>query len=93
MPELRYRTKTRILADILRAVASEDGAKPTHIMYAANLSYERLNRYLAELEEKGLLQRNTEGEKVYFHITDKGRQFLSEFRKVEDFTNAFGLKL
>lgn len=88
-----YRSKARIFADILRAVAAEKEIKPTHILYRANLSYDRLTRYLGQLESRGLISKNIEGDRTSFSITVKGRYFLQEFRKVEDFTNAFGLEL
>lgn len=93
MPESVYRSKARIFADILRAVASEKDSKPTHILYRANLSYDRLTKYLGMLEETGLITKSSEGDKTHFSITDKGRYFLQEFRKVEEFTTAFGLRL
>lgn len=93
MPESSYRSKARIFADILRAIAADRETKPTHILYKANLSYDRLTKYLGMLEANGLISKNSEGEKTSYSITDKGRYFLQEFRKVEDFTTAFGLRL
>jgi predicted transcriptional regulator len=37
-------------------VKAEGTAKPTRILYGANLSHERLTKYLEELEVKGLLR-------------------------------------
>jgi predicted transcriptional regulator len=48
-----YRSKARIYADILSSVASQVYAKPTKIMLDANLSYDRLSRYLDTLVEGG----------------------------------------
>lgn len=93
MPDSPYRSKARIFADILRAIAGEQESKPTHILYKANLSYDRLTKYLGMLESNGLVVRNSEGDKTSYSITTKGRYFLQEFRKVEEFTTAFGLKL
>ncbi|HEW89841.1 MAG TPA: hypothetical protein ENG43_00675, partial [Candidatus Bathyarchaeota archaeon] len=54
----RYRSKLRIIADILAVINEEGGsAGPTRILYGANLSHERMVRYLAEMEEKGLVKR------------------------------------
>ena len=38
-----YRSKMRILADMMRAIQSEgeEGVGPTKILYAANLSHDR----------------------------------------------------
>jgi predicted transcriptional regulator len=93
LPESNYRSKPRILADILSAIADEGEAKPTHVMNKSNLSYDRLLKFLGNLEKGGFVERKTEGDKSVYTITDKGRYFLREFRKVEEFTIAFGLKL
>ncbi|MFX0056182.1 MAG: winged helix-turn-helix domain-containing protein [Promethearchaeota archaeon] len=91
-----YRSKMRILADMMRAIQSEgeDGAGPTKILYAANLSHDRLTQYLDELEDKELINRIGDGEsnRVY-HLTEKGREFLSEFAKMEKFSEAFGIEI
>lgn len=89
----RYRSKGRIFADILRAVKESGAAKPTHILYKANLSHDRLTKYLAMLEDSGLLLRGVDGEKVEYSITGKGEQFLVEFRRMEQFADAFGLEI
>ena len=90
---MRRRSKLRILVDILRVVEGEGAAKVTHILYGANLSYDRLVKYLAELEGKGLIaRREREGSAVYV-LTEKGRKFLREFRKVEKFAEAFGIEI
>ncbi len=93
LPESSYRSKPRILADILSAIAGEGDARPTHIMYRANLSYDRLLKYLGQMEAGGFVEKKDDGDKSTYSITDKGRYFLKEFRKVEEFTTAFGLKL
>ena len=93
MPESSYRSKPRILADILSAIADEGDARPTHVMYKSNVSYDRLLKFLGILEKGGFVERKTDGDRSVYSITDKGRYFLREFRKVEEFTVAFGLKL
>ncbi|MHA1924995.1 MAG: winged helix-turn-helix domain-containing protein [Candidatus Thorarchaeota archaeon] len=91
-----YRSKMRILADMMRAIQSEgeDGAGPTKILYAANLSHDRLTQYLDELVEKELVIETGDGEsnRVY-HLTEKGREFLREFVKMEKFSEAFGIEI
>lgn len=88
----KYRSKGRIFADILRAL-QEGPAKVTHILYRANLSHDRLTKYLGQLEEFGLIARQQEGDRTVYSITDKGEKFLVEFRRMEEFANAFGLDI
>jgi predicted transcriptional regulator len=91
-----YRSKMRILADMMRAIQGEgeDGAGPTKILYAANLSHDRLTQYLDELIEKCLIrEENQESENRTYFLTEKGREFLREFIRVERFSEAFGIDI
>ncbi|MEM1937887.1 MAG: winged helix-turn-helix domain-containing protein [Candidatus Caldarchaeum sp.] len=87
-----YRSKARIYSDILESVFSQGLAKPTKIMVDANLSYDRLTKYLSLLLEKGLVKKY-EGSELSYVITEKGVQYLSEFKKFEKLAAAFGLRL
>ncbi len=91
-----YRSKMRILADMMRAIQSEgeEGAGPTKILYAANLSHDRLTQYLEELVEKTLIvEAEPESENRLYHLTEKGREFLQEFVRIERFSQAFGIDI
>jgi len=91
-----YRSKMRILADMMRAIQSEgeEGAGPTKILYAANLSHDRLTQYLEELLEKELIKEaNPESENRVYLLTEKGREFLREFVRIERFSEAFGIEI
>lgn len=91
--KVRYRSKGRIFADILKAVQEEDRAITTHILYKSNLSYDRLTKYLQNLEDGGLLKRTEERDKTFYEITEKGKRFLSEFQRMEAFVSGFGLDI
>ena len=87
----KYRSQIRIFADILKAVGKEGlNAKPTHILYGANLSHDRLVKYLARLKERELIEERGDGEKVTYVLTEKGIEFLREFDKISRFAEAFG---
>ncbi|MFX1578317.1 MAG: winged helix-turn-helix domain-containing protein [Promethearchaeota archaeon] len=91
-----YRSKMRILADMMRAIQSEgeEGAGPTKILYAANLSHDRLTQYLDELVEKELIiEENSENDSRVYFLTEKGREFLREFVRIERFSEAFGIEV
>lgn len=89
----KQRSVLRINLDILNAVKEEVDAKPTHILYKANLSHERLVRYLDDLTAKGLIEMKQEGENRTYSITPKGVGFLIEMRKAEAFVQGFGLAI
>ena len=70
----KYRDRLQIIADILSVV--RDGAKKTHVMYQANLSFTLLKRYLAEVLEAGLVRCDDEDG---YRLTGRGRSFLDRF--------------
>lgn len=92
------RSRLELIFDILLAVQNKGGKiKPTHLMYKSNLSHKLLNSYLEELMEKELVSIEEEEKKKrqkssrVIVITEKGLGFLEEFRRMREFTNAFGL--
>ena len=70
----RYRDRLHIIADILCVVRG--GAKKTHVMYRANLSYTLLSRYLAEVLDAGLVSCDDDDR---YRLTRRGRDFLDRF--------------
>ena len=86
------RSQLQIYADILRLVQKRGGlVKPTHILYGANLSHARLTKHLKWLTTEGFIAEDrSSGHKLY-KLTAKGKSFLNEFKKIEDFSSAFGV--
>jgi predicted transcriptional regulator len=89
----KQRSSLRIHLDILNAVREEGNAKPTHILYKANLSHDRLVKYLDELTEKGLIEVRQDDEGRSYRMTPKGISFLIEIRRAEAFIQGFGLAI
>tara|TARA_Y100000310_G_scaffold313254_1_gene361398 strand:- start:235 stop:501 length:267 start_codon:yes stop_codon:yes gene_type:complete len=86
-----------LVFDILQAIQNKGGQiKPTHLMYKSNLSHKLLNSYLDELISKEMIEiMEIEGKKKKISkmvaLTEKGSGFLAEFRRIREFTEAFGL--
>ena len=81
-----------IISDILTAIQRKGGIiKPTHLLYKANLSHKLMNSYLEELMEKEVIGKIEKNSHQYIIISDKGLQFLEQFKKMQEFQNAFGL--
>jgi predicted transcriptional regulator len=57
----------------------------SEIMYRAKLSFRQLEEFLTTCEYSGLLKKQVKGSRVVYKITDKGKEFLKEYR---NFTNA-----
>jgi predicted transcriptional regulator len=85
------RSKIRIYLDILRAVENGGKAKPTHVLQKANLSHDRLTKYLGELVEKKLVSENEDNGNRYYSLTEEGIKFLNELKRAESFVSGFGL--
>ena len=84
------RDRIGVITSILEAIEGEGGrAKPTHVLYKANLSHKLMKGYLRELREKGFIEED-EGDKS-ITLTDTGKNFLSELRKMKRFIDSFGL--
>lgn len=82
----------QVIADVMRAIDSESGmTKPTHILYKANLSHKLLKEHLNTLLQKGFIEVVIKENRTYYRITDRGRNFMSEFRKIEKLAQVFGL--
>jgi predicted transcriptional regulator len=89
-----YRSKTRIYCDILNSLLKHGGKSgPTCLLSGANLSYDRLMKHLNQLIELGLVQEEKENNEAIYKLTDKGRNFILEFTKVEKFAEAFGINI
>ncbi|MBD3260026.1 hypothetical protein GF371_05375 [Candidatus Woesearchaeota archaeon] len=89
------RSKFEIIFDILKAIQDKGGKiKPTHLLYKSNLSYKRLQGYMDSLMKKGLVEKVEEGKKTKKNkivLTEKGYEFLANYNKIREFTEAFGL--
>ncbi len=75
------RGEVRILMDIL--TLSLKGAKATHLMYKANLSYSTLRKYLSVTLKQGLVKKVCSDDgSVMYYATEKGRLLLDRLKEV-----------
>jgi predicted transcriptional regulator len=82
------RDRIDMITSILEAIEGEgQSAKPTHILYKANLSHKLMKGYLNELRERGFIS----GDGNHIMLTETGKRFLSELRKMRRFIDSFGL--
>jgi predicted transcriptional regulator len=78
-----------IYNDVLSAINLEltnGEAKPTRVQTLSNLSYDKLVRYLSELEGKKMIVQDP------LQITEKGQDFLQDYDRIRDFVTAMGVK-
>lgn len=78
--------------DILKAITEEltsgddSAAKPTRVQLRSNLAYDKLARYLDELENKKMIMQSP------LLITEKGRDFLEDYDRISNFVLEIGVK-
>jgi predicted transcriptional regulator len=90
----KYRSQMKIYVDIMRVIQREENrAKPTRILYGANLSYDRLLKHLDELKTLGVIEEIVESDDRFYKLTQKGIEFLNQFRAIERFATAFGFAI
>jgi predicted transcriptional regulator len=88
LPKLK-RNKLELYNDILSAIERElieGGAKPTRVQSLSNLAYDKLVRYLDELESKKMISQDP------LEITERGRDFLQDYDRIKGFVVEMGVK-
>ena len=86
------RVKIEIINDMLVSMLENGGKiKPTHLLYKSNLSHSKMKQYINELESKGMIEELNDRGHKFFSITDKGVWFINEFKRIKEFSDAFGL--
>ena len=86
------RSQLEIIHDMLSTVQQKGGRiKPTHLLYKSNLSYKMMQEYVDVLKERGLIAEEEQKGKKLYALTPKGLQFLFEYKRIAEFTDAFGL--
>ncbi|HLC74593.1 MAG TPA: winged helix-turn-helix domain-containing protein [Candidatus Nanoarchaeia archaeon] len=88
---MKKRDRLEIINDILHLISSRD-AKPTQIMYKANLSHEMLSQYMNELLAKNFIieKKDKKGQRTY-SLAEKGINFLRDYTLIKNFVDSYGL--
>ncbi len=87
----KKRERLEIIRDILEAVKEKRSIKPTRLLYSSNLSPQMFKSYIGELTKKGFIEEKEKKKSKEFVLTNKGRNFLYEYKKIENFIESFGL--
>lgn len=88
----KKRERLDVIKDIIMSIRENRRIKPTRLLYASNLSPQMFKEYINELIEKGFIRLDIdEKEKKSFSLTQKGNDFLEEYKVIENFIENFGL--
>lgn len=83
------RDKMKIIVKILSVIEEhndqhDEPAGKTRIVYGANTNFERAETYLGNLVKKGLVEKKG---KTSYVITEEGREFLKQYKLLENLLN------
>lgn len=89
MKNLLRRDRLKIYGDLLAILYAEANSEKivlTKIQVQINVPFDRLKNYISELNELGFIE-----DESSLKVTEKGKQFLTEYGKVLDFMKRMGL--
>jgi len=85
------RTKTQIFFDIITAVIDDtqnnESIILTRIQVKCNTSYDKLTKYLAEMEDRGMVEK---GKSIT--VTVRGMEFHRNYSRINDLINEINEK-
>ena len=88
----KKRERLQVIRDILDSIRKKRNIKPTRLLYSSNLSPQMFKEYVNELISKGFIKIDIDKkDKKTFLLTQKGFEFLQEYKVIENFVENFGL--
>ena len=90
-----YRHHQQILADVLLITqdANRNGVGVTKLCTKSNISHGRLRSLLTTLTGSGLVNQIKFDGKNTFVITEKGSQYLEQYKKFSEIAESMGLEM
>ena len=89
MKKIARRDRMKIYGDLLSILYTENKEEKivlTRIQVQIKVPFDRLKNYISELNDLGLIQDETS-----LKLTEKGKQYLTEYGKVLDFMKRMGI--
>ena len=88
-----YRSKSRLVLDLLGAIEREGPVGVTRLLVVANLTHARLHELLTSFEAKTWVASKREEDRVLWTLTEAGRLVLADLRRIDSTMQDFGLGL
>jgi predicted transcriptional regulator len=90
MKKKARRNKMKIYGDLLSILKAEknntDKIVLTRVQTRINVPFDRLKSYISDLEDLNLIE-----DQLSYNLTQKGKQYLDEYRKILDFMERMGI--
>ena len=85
------RSKIQIFFDIVTAVIDDaqnnESVSPTRIQTKCNTSYDKLTKYLEEMEKRGMVEKEKS-----ITVTEKGMEFHKDYSRINELINEMNEK-
>ena len=85
------RTKTQIFFDVITAIIDDtqnnELVSPTRIQVKCNTSYDKLTKYLEEMEKRGMIEKE-----ISITVTEKGMEFHKDYSRINELINEMDKK-
>ena len=86
------RSKIQIFFDIVTAVIDDaqnnESVSPTRIQTKCNTSYDKLTKYLEEMEKRGMVEKEKS-----IAITERGIEFHKDYSRINELINEMNEKI
>jgi predicted transcriptional regulator len=86
-----YRSRSRLVMDLLAAVKQEGPVGVTRLLTVANLTHNRLQELLSSFEKDGWVRPDASAERPQWTLTEKGERVLADLRRVDAVMQDHGL--
>ena len=73
------RTRIQLYFDIISAILQEDEISHTRIQFKCHTSYDKLMKYLDDMEKRQIIQKNGS-----IGVTEKGKKFHKDYTKINE---------
>jgi len=86
------RTKTQIFFEIITAVIDDaqnnESVSPTRIQIKCKTSYDKLTKYLEEMEKRGMIEKEKS-----ITVTERGLEFHKDYSRINELINEMNEKI
>jgi predicted transcriptional regulator len=93
--KLHKRSKFELYGDILLAIRQDidenSSARFTRVYGKSNVPYDRFKGYINDLRKNNLIDISVVGNHEEIKLTNRGREYIEEYIRVNRFLTAFGL--
>lgn len=88
-----YRSRSRLVLDLLAAISSEGPVGVSRLLLVANLTHAKLQELLGSFEGLGWVSAERDGERTRWKITERGAHVLADLRRIDAAMQDYGLGL